>query len=129
MSLEGLICDVTAFPLLGSGNTVEYIGGIGQDYTEEKEAPDPDRLQVLITELQHRTRNQIAVVRSLLDKTLRESQSLEEYRAHYGDRLAALGRVQRLLSRISDDDRVTFDELLRAELAAHGASPGNCHTS
>jgi PAS domain S-box-containing protein len=113
----------TAFPLLGSGNTVEYIGGIEQDYTDEKEASD--RLQVLITELQHRTRNQIAVVRSLSDKTLDESQSLEEYRGHYGERLAALGRVQHLLSRISEDDRVTFDELLRAELAAHGASPGN----
>src|ERR1700737_3080997 len=113
----------TAFPLLGSGNTVEYIGGINQDYTDEKEASD--RLQVLITELQHRTRNQIAVVRSLSDKTLDESQSLEEYRAHYGERLAALGRVQLLLSRISEDDRVTFDELLRSELAAHGASPGN----
>jgi PAS domain S-box-containing protein len=113
----------TVFPLLGSGKTVEYIGGISQDYTDEKEASD--HLQVLITELQHRTRNQIAVVRSLSDKTLDESQSLEEYRTHYGDRLAALGRVQRMLSRISEDDRVTFDELLRAELAAHGASPGN----
>jgi PAS domain S-box-containing protein len=113
----------TAFPLLGSGNTVEYIGGIEQDYTDEKEASD--RLQVLITELQHRTRNQVAVVRSLSDKTLDESQSLEEYREHYGERLAALGRVQHLLSRISEDDRVTFDELLRAELAAHGASPGS----
>jgi PAS domain S-box-containing protein len=113
----------TAFPLLGSGNTVEYIGGIGQDYTDEKESSD--RLQLLVTELQHRTRNQIAVVRSLSDKTLDESRSLEEYRAHYGERLAALGRVQRMLSRTSEDDRVTFDELLRSELAAHGASPGN----
>jgi PAS domain S-box-containing protein len=113
----------TAFPLLESGNTVEFIGGISQDYTDEKAASD--HLQVLITELQHRTRNQIAVVRSLSDKTLHESQSLEDYRTHYGERLAALGRVQRLLSRTADDDRVTFDELLRAELAAHGAAPGN----
>jgi PAS domain S-box-containing protein len=113
----------TAFPLLGNGNTVQYIGGIGRDYTDEKEASD--HLQVLITELQHRTRNQIAVVRSLSDKTLDESQSLEEYRERYDERLAALGRVQRLLSRTSENDRVTFDELLRAELAAHGASPGN----
>jgi two-component system CheB/CheR fusion protein len=113
----------TAFPLLGSGNAVQYIGGIGRDYTDEKEASD--HLQVLITELQHRTRNQVAVVRSLSDKTLDESQSLEEYRERYGERLAALGRVQRLLSRTSENDRVTFDELLRAELAAHGASPGN----
>jgi two-component system CheB/CheR fusion protein len=113
----------TAFPLLGSGSAVQYIGGIGRDYTDEKEASD--HLQVLITELQHRTRNQVAVVRSLSDKTLDESQSLEEYRARYGERLAALARVQRLLSRTSDNDRVTFDELLRAELAAHGASPGN----
>ncbi|MFL6599697.1 MAG: PAS domain-containing protein [Steroidobacteraceae bacterium] len=112
----------TAFPLLGSGNIVEFIGGIAQDFTEEKAASD--RLQVLVTELQHRTRNQIAVVRSLSDKSLAESRSLEDYRGRYGERLAALARVQRMLSRNSEGERVMFDELLRAELAAHGATSG-----
>jgi PAS domain S-box-containing protein len=111
----------TGFPLLGGANTVEYIGGIAEDYTEAKEISA--RLQVMVTELQHRTRNQIAVVRSLSDKTLDESQSLEDYRLRYGRRLGAMARAQQLLSRLSEGQRVFFDELLRAELAGHGANP------
>jgi PAS domain S-box-containing protein len=112
----------TAFPLVGSGKTVEHIGGISQDFTEEKAASD--RLEVMVTELQHRTRNQIAVVRSLSNKTLDESKSLEDYRERFGARLSAVARVQKLLSRLAERERVTFDELLMAELSAHGAAPG-----
>lgn len=85
-----------------------------------------DRLQVLVTELQHRTRNLMAVVRSMADRTLTRSKDLETFRQTFSDRLAALARVQGLLSRLGEGDRVTFDELLRVELAAHGAleSPG-----
>jgi hypothetical protein len=43
---------------------------------------------------------------------------------NYTDEKEASGRLQ-LLRTDLQDDRVTFDELLRAELAAHGASPGN----
>ena len=76
------------------------------------------RQAVLVAELQHRTRNLMAVVRAITDRTLRDSESPEEFAAAFQDRLDALARVQGLLSRLHEDDRLAFDELIRAELSA-----------
>ena len=106
----------TDFPIYGPDGTVERIGGIGQDATTLKHAQQ--RQDVLIAELQHRTRNLMAVVRSTADKTARASADLPDFRARFRDRLEALARVQGLLSRLNDLDRVTFDEVIRTELSA-----------
>jgi len=82
-----------------------------------------ERQKVLVAELQHRTRNLIAVVRSVAETTARSSIDLADFRVRYRDRLDALARVQGLLSRLKDDvDRVTFDDLIHMELSAVGAS-------
>jgi PAS domain S-box-containing protein len=109
----------TAFPLLDAAGRVQRIAGIGQDITAMKETEG--RLQTLVTELQHRTRNVIAVVNSLARKTLDESETLEAFATTFQDRLAALARVQGLLSRLEESERVDFAELVRQELEAHGA--------
>ncbi len=80
-----------------------------------------DQQQVLVTELHHRTRNLIAVIRSVADQTLRASPDLNTFRPAFWDRLSALSRVQGLLSKLGPEERVTFPDLLRAELEAHGA--------
>lgn len=77
-----------------------------------------ERQKVLIAELQHRTRNLIGVVRSMADKTVRSSDDLEDFRGRFRDRLEALARVQGLLSRLHEHDRVTFDALIETELSA-----------
>jgi two-component system CheB/CheR fusion protein len=108
----------TDFPLRGHDGRVDRIGGIARDVTEEKASSD--RLQVMVAELQHRTRNLVAVIRSLAHKTLRESTSLEDFRDNYCDRLDAVARAQGLLSRLADGEKVTFDGLLAAELSIVG---------
>ncbi len=80
-----------------------------------------ERQGVLVAELQHRTRNLLAVVRSLAEKTMAGTAGMDEFREHFRDRLSALSRVQGLLSRLAEGERVTFDELIRAELHALGA--------
>ncbi|HET6631611.1 MAG TPA: PAS domain-containing protein [Rhodanobacteraceae bacterium] len=80
-----------------------------------------DRQRVLVAELQHRTRNLLSVIHAMADKTLRASGSLQEFQDKFGDRLGALARVQGLLSRLRDGDRIAFDELVRTELSAHAA--------
>ncbi|BCI71110.1 hypothetical protein SPKIRA_19400 [Sphingomonas paucimobilis] len=82
-----------------------------------------ERQQVLIAELQHRTRNLIGVVRSTAEKTARSSADLSEFQEKFEDRLDALSRVQGLLSRLNDHDRVTFGDLIRTELSALGGGP------
>ncbi len=61
------------------------------------------------------------MVRSISDKTLSQCRSLQEYKVLFGERLAAVARVQFLLSRLSEGERVSFDQLLWTELSAHGA--------
>ena len=105
---------VGAVPFLRDGKIAGCIT-IGHDITDARN--NAELLKVLVAELQHRTRNVIAVVRALASKTLEPSASL----AKFGERLEALARVQGLLSCCSENERVTFDQLLRTELAAHAA--------
>src|SRR3954471_4989412 len=70
-----------------------------------------------MAELQHRTRNLLAVVQSIASKTIRSSATLEAFRAEFESRLGALGRVQSLLARV-DDQGVDLQTLVLAELAA-----------
>jgi PAS domain S-box-containing protein len=85
-----------------------------------------DEQKVLLTELQHRTRNVLAVVQALARQTLRASSSLEEFGTRFESRLRALSRVQGLLAR-AEDCPIELRELVEAELKAHGdgaADPG-----
>ncbi|MGI4946816.1 MAG: sensor histidine kinase, partial [Janthinobacterium lividum] len=99
-------------------DAIEWFG-TSTDMHEMRELQE--RQSVLVAELQHRTRNLIAVVRSVADKTLAGSATLDDFRARFRDRLSALSRVQGLLSRLADGERVTFGALVRAELTALGA--------
>ncbi|MFO1148849.1 MAG: PAS domain S-box protein [Alsobacter sp.] len=100
------------------GRVVEWLG-------TSTDVDDIRRLQeeqeVLVAELQHRTRNLIGVVQSLADRTSADSKSLVDFQSRFRDRLDALARVQGLLSRKEKGQRVTFDELIRTELAGLGA--------
>jgi signal transduction histidine kinase len=105
-----------AIPVLGEdGETVEWFGA-ARDITERREWEN--RQRILVGELQHRTRNLLGVVRSMADKTLARSTDFADFRARYVDRLAALARVQNLLSRLAEGERVTFDDLISNEIAA-----------
>lgn len=99
------------------GRIVEWLG-TSTDVQDLRELQD--RLKVLVAELQHRTRNLMGVVRSVTDKTVAGSASLRDFQARIRDRLDALTRVNGLLSRLQEGDRVSFDELLLNELRGHG---------
>jgi PAS domain S-box-containing protein len=76
------------------------------------------RQRVLMAELQHRTRNLLAVVQSIASQTVRSSSSIEDFRPRFEGRLQSLGRVQNLLSR-AETDLVDLTDLITAELSAH----------
>ncbi|WP_349792518.1 CheR family methyltransferase [Xanthomonas sp. WHRI 7064] len=81
-----------------------------------------DEQRVLVSELQHRTRNLITVVQSVAKQTVQTSHSMPEFAGRFDDRLSALSRVQGLLSQ-SDNVPTTIGALLRMELDALGAEP------
>jgi PAS domain S-box-containing protein len=91
---------------------------IGQDVTERRQAQE--LREVLVAELQHRTRNLIAVVRSIARQTMNHTGPTEAFRETFDDRLEALSRVQGLLSR-SEHEPITLRALLELELDALAA--------
>ncbi len=93
------------------------------------------RQRVLIAELQHRTRNLLAVVQAIARQTLGRTAAAagapdgtagvgEAALAAYMERLSALSRVQGLLSRAGNGEEVGLAEIVALELRAHVA-PGD----
>ncbi|WP_210529506.1 PAS domain S-box protein [Rubellimicrobium arenae] len=111
----------TDFPLRDADGRVQRIGGLSHDTTEEIEARE--RLEMLVTELQHRTRNLIGVVSSIANQTMAHTGPTEAFREEFNHRMAALSRVQGLLSR-AQVEPITLHALLRLELDALGAKEG-----
>ncbi len=99
------------------------------DITERKRADaalreSEARQHVLAAELQHRTRNIMAVVQAMSEQTRERSLDLVDFTHRFGDRLAALARAQSYLSRLAEGERVTFGDLIRGELSALDGDTG-----
>jgi PAS domain S-box-containing protein len=80
-----------------------------------------ERQQVLLSELQHRTRNLLALIQAIARQTLKVSASLTDFAEQFESRLAALSRVQGILAR-TDNGPVDLKQIVLAELEAHGGA-------
>src|SRR6516225_9039313 len=111
----------SVFPMLSQDGRVERIGGIGQDITVLKSALD--RQRTLLAELQHRVRNTLAVIRSIVRRTAETSETVEDFANHLDGRIGAFSRVQVAVTR---DPLAGFDfaELISEELRACAAREG-----
>jgi two-component system CheB/CheR fusion protein len=86
--------------------------GVARDAAGESAAAE--RMAMMVAELQHRTRNLIAVVRAIISRTLVTSPSPDVFWRRIDDRLRALSRVQGLLSRAGQEP-ITIGALVRLE--------------
>lgn len=114
---------VTAAPILDdlgqvTGQVVAVADIDALKRSEQALRKTETRQQVLLAELQHRTRNLIAIVRAISEKTARSSRDLADFSGRFRLRLEALARVQGLFSRLRDDERITLETLIRTELSA-----------
>lgn len=100
------------------GAVLEWLG-TSTDIDDLRQLQDEQR--VLVAELQHRTRNLIGVIRSIAEQTMARTGPTERFRLAFRDRLAALSRVQGLLSE-SGERKVTIGDVVRLELDALGAA-------
>jgi two-component system CheB/CheR fusion protein len=94
--------------------------GVVLDISERKRAEHTN--MILIAELEHRTRNLLAVVDGLAEQTLESCETLADFAVTFRQRLATLSRVQGLLSR-GETSPVMIGELVELELRALGAEP------
>ena len=84
---------------------------IGQDTTERRRSEE--RQNILLAELQHRVRNVLAMVRSVVSRG--DGASVEEFRSHLEGRITAMARTQALLTRGAGAG-VDLEDLIREEL-------------
>lgn len=102
----------TDFPLFDAAGRVQRVGGIAADITDAKTSQE--RQEVLINELQHRSRNLLGVITAVANRTLGAGGTVPDFET----RLKALSRAQGLLSAFGSDT-VEVGALVRMELAAH----------
>jgi PAS domain S-box-containing protein len=94
------------------------IHSIARDITERKEADA--RQTVLLRELQHRTKNMLAVIQSIATNTLRKSRDLASAEAALVGRLHALAHAQEFVAS-GPGGGVPLRQLIDAELAPFAA--------
>lgn len=71
-----------------------------------------------VSELQHRLRNVLAFVRSIVRRTMESAESPEEFALHLEARISALSRIHAALN-LSGGAGVEMQDLLRTELTAN----------
>lgn len=94
---------------------------IGQDLTERK--LNEERQSILLAELQHRVRNVLAMVASVV-KRGDVGSSTQDFRDRLSGRIAAMARTQALLTR-DPGTGVELESIVRDELAAQSEDEGS----
>ncbi len=112
------ILDVKSRLALGDDGKPLAIHSIARDITERKEADA--RQTVLLRELQHRTKNMLAVIQSIVTNTLRRSRDLPSAEAALIGRLHALAHAQEFVAS-GPSGGVPLRQLIDAELAPFAA--------
>ncbi|CAB3729795.1 CheR family methyltransferase [Paraburkholderia rhynchosiae] len=92
------------------GVVIAFVDITGMVHAEERQ-------EVLIAELQHRTRNLLAVIQSIAQQTLAGDPALETFTS----RLAALGRLQGLIGE-ANGNLIDLSEIVRLEFDALGVA-------
>lgn len=87
--------DVQVTPILGHDGKPERLLSVSRDITALKHEEEERRL--LSLELNHRIKNQMAVVQSIVNQTLRGAYPLETAKTIIGERLGTLSRAHDLL--------------------------------
>ena len=112
----GRWCDVYAFRI---GDPKQCrVAILFNDITVRKRADE--RQRTLLAELQHRVRNTLAVIRSIVRRTAASSTSVEEFELHLDGRLGSFARTQSYVTR-DPEKGVDLELIIRDELLAHAA--------
>jgi len=102
-----------ATPVIEKGEIVEWLG----TSTDVEDMIDlQERQNLLLAELQHRVRNLLAMVRSIIRQSADGYDEVEDYVAHLTGRIDAMARTQVMLTRKAGA-AVDLESLIRDELA------------
>ncbi len=104
----------SGFPILGPDGALLKVAGLARDVTERRRAEE--RQALMIGELNHRVKNTLATVQSLVVQTLRTSRDIDSFRKNFEDRVIALSKTHNILAR-SHWEGATLADIVAEELA------------
>ncbi|KKB11860.1 histidine kinase [Devosia geojensis] len=108
---------LTISPIRGNDGAIVGISKIARDITEQKEAEQ--RIRTLMREVNHRVKNQFAVILSMVRETRTRTPDPEEFETQVRDRIMALSRSHDLLVK-GEWRGATLFELLLAHIEIFG---------
>lgn len=125
-------CRIQGWFLRGNGSRLFIEGAIrplpdgslmwaGMDATAHRR--DAERQREIIAQLQHRIRNILANIRSIVQRSSRTSETLDDLSMHLEGRIDSIARTQQMLARSPGAD-LELEDIIREELLAH-AAPDN----
>lgn len=103
-----------------AGKVVEWLG-TSTDVDELRRMGQHQRL--LLAELQHRVRNTLSVIRSIIRRTVQASDNLDDLAMHLDGRIDAFSRVQAAVTR-NPERGIDLAQLVADELLAYSAREG-----
>lgn len=112
---------LTVSPVKDTGGKVIAASTIARQFTERKAAED--HKSFLMAELDHRVKNTLMVITSLIAQTAKSMDSPEKFAEVIESRIQALSRVHNLLNQ-NDWDRAALRDVIVGELAPYRAGGG-----
>ena len=107
---------LTISPMRDTSGTVIGASAVARDITQRKAAEE--RAEVLMAELDHRVKNILAVVSSVVTQTLKAGGTVETARAEIEGRIQAISRAHGLLTELGGVEG-SLRELVGSELRAY----------
>lgn len=115
--------DVQVSPILDEDGAPEAILSVSRDITRMKATEDRTRL--LAQELEHRVKNIVALIQSIVNQSFLPDITVADARDRLAGRLAALGSAHDLLMQVAWHS-ASLGELVTATMEMHGASRFSC---
>jgi PAS domain S-box-containing protein len=112
---------VTVSPIRDGSGQLIGASKVGRDITERKQAQKVQEL--LISELNHRVKNTLAMVQSIANQTAYRAKSAGDFAASFGGRLQALSRTHTLLTATTWRG-AELSEIMRDQLLIDGGEDG-----
>jgi PAS domain S-box-containing protein len=115
-------CAAFPAPMFDEGGKV--IGGISMLVDISQQKAVQDRQAILVRELDHRIKNNLATVQAIAGSTIRASRTMDDFQQAFIGRIAALSKTHSLLTD-NEQSSVPLRQLLNNELAIYEDGEGH----
>ncbi|MDR7192390.1 sensor histidine kinase [Luteimonas terrae] len=115
------IYDYIFTPVIGADGEVEAIAGSTRDVTDRR--MHEEHLELLVNELNHRVKNTLSTVQSLVRQTLGTADDLEDGGSRIESRLLALSRAHDVLTR-ENWHSADMQDIVAGVIAPYESAPG-----